>query len=413
MGRDPIHPRTTGQQLMEAIDTDNYESVRMLVTSGADIDYRGPHGETPLLKSLLCDDRRICRLLLDAGADVNIATLNGYGPLSLSCLQNNFEHVRMLLGKNASVRERTREGWTPLLFAATNSSIFFDNSESEFFGKMSELMYKYTHYHPDFNPVRIVKLLLEYGADPMESTIFGTTPLMVASGMANHQILRMFLEAKSAVDLRDTEGKTALMYASTATIEEIIESTIHLRLVGNQIRLDDFLSPQLLENLQPRVDPQKEHCVDALIQGGADVRAVDNRGLAVLTYAALGGNLAIVERLVAEGAEIETKSPGGVTALHAAAASGRNGIVSYLLATGAEIDPKLNDGETPLMAAVRNGQEETVSLLIRRGADVRAKKFCRYKPPGEPVIRPARKRRKETGEVFDRIFSLLSDAGAE
>jgi len=413
MGFDRVLPRTPGQLLLEAVDTSNYASVRSLVASGADIDYRGVHGETPLLKSLLCDDRRICRLLLDTGANVNIPTLNGYGPLSISCLQNDFEHVRMLLGKKAKVGERTREGWTPLIFASTNPAIFFDNSDSEFYKKISDLLYKYGHYHPDFHPVHIVRLLLEYDANPEESTMVGITPLMAAAGNANYRILQILMEAKAGVEERDTEGKTALMYASTATIEEIFESMIHLRVAGMEIQLEDFLSNPVIETLRSQIEPQKVLCVEELIDGGSDTRAVDCHGISVLAFASRGGNLAIVQHLVKSGADIQAKSPEGFTALHAAATGGNVEIVRYLLSLGSEIDPKMTDGETPLMAAVRNGREEIVSLLIREGADVRAKKFSRYESAGEPIIRAAHVRRKEPGDVYDRIFALLVGAGAE
>ena len=231
-------PRSQELQLMDAIEAGNLESVSALIAKGTDINYRGSHGETPLVKSMLCDDPRICRVLLESGADVNLPTINGYSPLTFACLQNNFEYVRTLLKSDASVSQKTEEGWTPLIIASTNPSIFFDNLDQEFYKKFIEIVYKYSRYHPDFNPVRTVSLLLAAGANPNESTMFGTTPLMASASMANYEIMKVLLEQKTAIDLRDTEGKTALMYAVIATIEELIDSLIHLRLVSSTITLD-------------------------------------------------------------------------------------------------------------------------------------------------------------------------------
>jgi ankyrin repeat protein len=413
MSFDQMLYRSDDLQLMEAIENNNLESVRMLVSRGANINYRGQHGETPLIKSMLCDDSRICRVLLDAGAEVNLATINGYSPLTFACLQNNFEFVRMLCGHHADISLRTQEGWTPLILASTNSSVFFDNMDHPFFHNLIEIVFKYAHYHPDFNPVHIVNLLLDCGADPNESNIFGTTSLMAAASMANYPILKSLLAKKTAIDLQDTEGKTALMYAVISTIEELIDSLIHMRLVSHTVQLSDFMTPPMLAQIKPRFEPQKELCVNYLINNGADIRAKDKKGISILTHAARTGNVNVVKNLVGNGANVHVKSPRGITPLYAAAINGHNDVVEFILSQGADIDIKLNDGETPLMAAVWNGQVETVALLISKGADVNAKKFTRYKPSGESsLVWATHQDRTEKNENYDKIFRLLADAGA-
>ena len=104
-------------RLIEAVDSDSYDGVRAAVANGADINLRGAHGETPLIKAILCDDPRIFRFLLESGADVNISTLNGYSPLTFACLQNNFEYVRSLLSYPVDLSAKTEE---PLLFVPSS-----------------------------------------------------------------------------------------------------------------------------------------------------------------------------------------------------------------------------------------------------------------------------------------------------
>ncbi len=414
MDFDKMLPRTSDLLLMEAVDTTNFESVRVLVSKGANVNYRGTHGETPLLKSLMCDDPRICQFLLESGADVNIPTANGYSPISFACLQNNFEYVRMLLKHHAKINQKTQDGWTPLLIASTNSSVFFENQEHDFYHSLTEIMYKYAHYHPDYNPLHIVNMLLNAGANPSDSNMFGMTPLMAASSMANYRIAGMILEHTPAVDLRDMEGKTALMYAVTSTIEELIESLIHLRLVGVEIKLSDFMTPAALAQIKPQFEPAKELCVNRLLEAGADIHAKDQKGFSILTHAARTGNVNIVKNIVSHGADPDVKSPKGITPLYAAAINGHNDVLEFLLSKGVDIDGRLNDGETPLMAAVWNGQVETVDLLIRKGANVHAKKVTTYKPSGESsLVWAVHKHRKEKNENYDIIFQLLADAGAE
>jgi ankyrin repeat protein len=401
-------------QLMAAVEANNFEAVRVAVARGANINGRGAHGETPLIKAILCDDPRIFRFLLERGADVNISTMNGYSPLTFACLQNNFEFVRSILAYPVDLSSKTEEGWTALLVASTNSSVFYDNMDHEFFKKLIEIVYKYSKYHPDYNPVRTVSLLLKSGADPNESNMFGTTSLMAAASMANYEIIQQLLEHKAAVDLRDTEGKTALTYAVITTIEELIDSLIHLRLVSSTVKLTDFLTPAMLVHLKPQFEPRKELCVNHLIENGADIRAKDKKGISILTHAARTGNLNVVQNLVGHGADIREKSPRGITALYAAAINGHTEIANFLISEGAEIDVRLNDGETPLMAAVWNGQVDMVDLLLKKGANVHAKKVTPYKPSGESsLVWAVHRHRNEKSENYDVIFQMLADAGAE
>lgn len=401
-------------QLMEAVDSGNLELVRQSLLKGGDVNTRGAHGETPLIKSMLCDDPRICSFLLDSGADVNLTTANGYSSLVFACLQNNFAYVRTLLWYNANVAQRTEEGWTPLLIAATNPTIFYDHMDHEFYKHLIEIVYKYSRYHPDYNPVRTVSLLLSSGANPNESNMFGTTPLMAAASMANYEILKVLLAEKTAVDLADTEGKTALIYAVISTIEELIESLIHLRLVSSTIKLADFMTPRMLAQLKPQFEPQKELCVNFLIENGADIRVRDKKGIPVLAHAARTGNLHVVKNLVGHGANVHDKSPRGITPLYTAAINGHTAIAEFLLSQGANVDERLNDGETPLMAAVWNGQVEMVELLLRHGANVHAKKVTPYKSSGDSsLVWAVHRHRKEKSENYDIIFQMLADAGAE
>jgi len=407
-------PAPTGPQLMEAVEAGNFELVRALVIKGADINTRGFHGETPLIKSLMCEDPRICRFLLDAGANISLATHNGYAPLSFAALQNNFEYVRTLLLHGAPVNHKTRDGWTPLLIASTNSSVFYDNADQIFFRRLVEIVYKYSKYHPDYNPLRIVTMLLSSGANPHEPNIFGTTPLMAAAGMGNSEITQELLKYRAAIDSRDSEGKTALMYAVIGSIEELIDSQIHLRLVSSAIRMTDFLTPALIDELRPYYEPRKEQCVHLLIENGARIDIRDNRGISVLMHAARTGNLAVVKTLVANGADIHEHSPRGITALYAASLNGHAGVVEFLLRQGVDIECALDDGETPLMAAVWNGQVETVDILLKMGASIKAKKLIPYKPSGDPgLIWAVHRHQNEMDEKYDLIFRMLADAGAE
>ena len=103
---------------------------------------------------------------------------------------------------------------------------------------------------------------------------------------------------------------------------------------------------------------------------GADLMAVDKRGMNIIMKAASYGRNDILSRL--SGFDINAKDNEGWNALMIAAYDGQTETVSLLLDRGADINAMDNDGWTALMFAAYFGQKETVSLLLDRGADINA-----------------------------------------
>lgn len=110
--------------------------------------------------------------------------------------------------------------------------------------------------------------------------------------------------------------------------------------------------------------------VEALLDGGADLDAVDTRGYGALTLAIAGGHPAVVRALLARGASaaIATESP-----LIAAARDGATDLVALLLDHGAPIEARDHLGRGPLYWAAYQGHRATVELLLDRGADLHAR----------------------------------------
>ena len=106
-----------------------------------------------------------------------------------------------------------------------------------------------------------------------------------------------------------------------------------------------------------------EACVFALLDAGADVRAVDAASSTVLHDASAGGSLAAVARVL----ELAPELVGAVdddeeTALHCAARGGFAAIVAALLAAGAPKDLLNVAGQTALMV-VDADDADTARLL--------------------------------------------------
>lgn len=126
-------------------------------------------------------------------------------------------------------------------------------------------------------------------------------------------------------------------------------------------------------------DPKGDHALHVAIRENAgkavtallrwdkvDVEARNKADESPLMLAALGGQLAVVERLIALGADINKP---GWTPLHYAATRGHLDVMYLLLDKSAYIDAASPNGTTPLMMAAFYGTPSAVKLLLEAGAD--------------------------------------------
>ncbi len=86
--------------------------------------------------------------------------------------------------------------------------------------------------------------------------------------------------------------------------------------------------------------------------------------------AALGGNLAIVEKALAQGYQPDSPDPEGRTILMYAAFNGQTNVVAMLLTAGANVNAQDKLGSTALMFAASGPFASTVQLLLDHGAKI-------------------------------------------
>lgn len=99
----------------------------------------------------------------------------------------------MLEHKKTDVNEKAEAGWTPLLYAAAQG-------------------------YP-----RIVRMLLEAGANPDIGNVHGITPLMYGAHYGNLEICKILVEFEAKIDMQDYYGFTALIMASKHGHTEVVE----------------------------------------------------------------------------------------------------------------------------------------------------------------------------------------------
>lgn len=407
----PLEP-----QLMEAIIANDFEKTSTLLKEGANVNYQGEKGNTPLIGSLTCADQRIFKLLIDSGANINLSTNNGYTPLLFACMQNNIEMVKFLLNNGSNIHQKTKEGHNALEFASDNPPFFFDANDKgdRIFPSLLDGIYKVMNYHMENDPSELVKLLLQRGANSNDAALNYYTPLMAASKKVNQKTIQCLLKYKATIDAHDGDGNTALHYVVSATVEGYFKELINPNAsLGTVSTFGDSFSLPMVAALKPKFENNKEICVEILIKNGANIHSMDNRGINILMKSAETGNINVVKKLVDAGADIFYKNPRNQSLMISAAIGGQNEVINYLISSGVDINMGLENGETPIMSAVWNGHVETVKLLIQKGADVKCKAITPQNPTGEyPLEWAAIKYRQTNDPRYMEIAELLHNAGA-
>ena len=99
-----------------AIASDQTDCVELLVKEGADVNYVGSLGETPLTVASKNSDASSMKILIEAGADVNMQNTSGNSALNTCILFRNGDEqvvadkVRLLLRAGAHINKKANTG---------------------------------------------------------------------------------------------------------------------------------------------------------------------------------------------------------------------------------------------------------------------------------------------------------------
>ena len=170
--------------LVYAARSGNIDSARVLLEAGADVNQTTRYGWSPLLAATQNRNYRMGKFLIEHGADVNLPNKGGWTNLYLATDNRNVEggdyptrepdmdhldYIRLLLEEGANPNAR--------LVESTETRTVFTNQWLDENGATAFLRASQS------GDVPLMKLLLEYGADPHIYTELGVTPLAVAAGI--------------------------------------------------------------------------------------------------------------------------------------------------------------------------------------------------------------------------------------
>jgi ankyrin repeat protein len=237
--------------LVYAARAGSIDAARVLLQAGADVNQTTRYGWSPLLAATQNQNYQMAKFLIENGADVNLANKGAWTPLYLATDNRNIEggdyptrtadmdsleFIKLLLDTGADPNARmiesseTRTVFTNQWLDEEGATAFLRASQS--------------------GDVPLMKLLLEYGADPHINTELGVTPLAVAAGIGwvegvtterstaqTIEAVKLLLELGIDPNFQADTGRVALHGAAHKGATEVVKILVE---AGANMDLRDF-----------------------------------------------------------------------------------------------------------------------------------------------------------------------------
>ena len=257
------------------------------------------------------------------------------------------------------------------------------------------------------NHREVAKLLIANGADVNAKAEGGYTPLHVASGLNQKEMVEFLLISKADPNALDTRG-TPLHAAVLQGHKEVVALLLKN---GAQVDALDAQGVSPLRHLALAATwyPSHDEIVEMLVNAGADIQTRPKIA-SPLSIAIQRGRTKLAMFLVDRGAPIEDRtiyligsesqkelaehlltkkllafdrSEAGQTLLHGASCARSPEFFDWTLSNTKNVNQQDTDGKTPLHQAVKCAKEDYVDKLIARGADAKVKDNKGKPPLGE------------------------------
>mmetsp|Transcript_43862 Transcript_43862/g.83762 ORF Transcript_43862/g.83762 Transcript_43862/m.83762 type:complete len:565 (-) Transcript_43862:356-2050(-) len=344
-----------------------------------DVEHRS---KTPLFVATRSENVGAVEALLAAGANPNIETNGGYTPLWIAARDGFVDIVTKLIVAGADpnhVQEITLTNCLMIACSEANEdtalaicaapTLEVDATDMEC-GSTALWVAASVGFS------KVVRFLIDAGADPNKANNYGRTPLMSAALEGHTSCCKILLECGADANAHDDNNETAVYMACSNGHA----ATVECLLTGSIIDVNDGNA----EGETPLITAAwygRRDVVELLVAHGA-VADKSNQEMKTPLIASCWRNHADIAKFLLENTKIDVHKTDqhGRSALWAACRAGAEECVEMLLAAGADPDQKDNRQGTfeagagvasctPLFAAAWCGHAAACEVLLRNGAD--------------------------------------------
>ncbi|XP_061701795.1 protein TANC2 isoform X2 [Syngnathoides biaculeatus] len=368
--------------------TPNIKVSRLLIMSGADVDYRsGVLNNAPLL----CVHAHLghgdaVALLLDHGAQVDIQSQDGLTALGFAASAGHLDVITLLSQHKAKVGHVDTSGRCVGVHAAQRGHLHVlrfllkhaDWSCTSCCGQRavsrSQALQQALTAAASMGHAEIVSYLLDHPEEDNKEeerpevntpdSLWGETALTAAAGGGRLAVCKLLLDQGAVLEQGSKRNVLPLFSAVRRGHWQVVELLLNH---GAQVNTVDQQGRTALMTAA-----SEGHMTTAklLLDHGASLDQADREGLTALSWACLKGQLPLVQELVARGAATTHTDRSGRTPLDLAAFRGDPEVVKHLVDHGASVEHVDSSGMRPLDRAVGCRNTSTVIALLKKGAKI-------------------------------------------
>jgi len=175
------------------------------------------HAQTPVqladfAKAAKFDDASEVKSLLKKGVNPNILDANGSPMLVLAIREKSPNVINVLLSdKNIDVDLSDKNGETPVMMASIDGNLpLVKTLVIGHKAQLDHIGWTPLHYACAKGQLEVAQFLIANGAIVDSMSLGNTTPLMMAVQSGNEQVVKLLLDKGADLQLRNSQGLTAI-----------------------------------------------------------------------------------------------------------------------------------------------------------------------------------------------------------
>jgi len=282
--------------LLNLIRKDKADEAREILKTNYDVNCKNSLGMTPLMEACYYNSVKTAECILNIGGNVNDTDVTGNTPISWALYGWNYS-----LKKDTSVVQKTKSG-----------EYYVSNVENAPNRKLAEKMLSERKKYSDpaelstAKTIKLIEILLKYGADPNAYSVFFLSPLFLAVRSGKTEFVDFLLSAGAKIDTEEVSSSTLLIEAINNKDMKMAEL-----LLGYGAKINQQGQNKNTPFTQAVCNKDKRF-IKWLIEKGADVNIKEHRGFTALIWTSILGEADIARYLLERGADKEMVNDWGV-----------------------------------------------------------------------------------------------------
>ena len=369
---------TAEDDFFDAIFKNDLDAATVLATvCEVDLNATNIQHKTPLFLAIEHENIPIVQMLINFGADINKPSYCGTQcyfetPVVTAARMERMDIVEMMLEQHCELEGRgLKEGKSALQWAASYGDITLarllldKGADINWIGPyfQTALHYATLGDHPD-----MVKWLLEKGAE-IGVNGDGRSPLHIAAVRGNSTIAKHLIKHKCELDTMDKFNFSPFSLACLRGHFSIIKHFMDNSTPGTDLDLND--------GLLRSAECGHVEVIEYLLNHNADVNALNPLGESPLSIAARGQYIS-VQLLLQNGAKLNVVDNRGYTPLQHAVLREQIDIATTLIRHGAYLHTYSATVDSPLQMSVLVANARLVKCLLEAGCHLSIEKWFRY-----------------------------------